>query len=329
MEVNARIIGGSTPLFAKGVSYLYSHNNAGVTQASLEHTTGRKVSRCYIQDVSAAVSQQVEAKSRYIDYFQSEPSAEEVAYITIGLDGTCMLFCDRNYRQAMVGNIAFYDAEGERLHTTYIAAAPEHGKATFLRRMDEEILRVRGKYPLARYVGISDGATDYLPWLRMHTTTRILDFWHVSEYLSEAAGALYRAQSKREQWLEDTCHHLKHHHGAAQSILDELDQTARESKLTAAMRQKLDAARTYIGNNLGRMNYASYRKSKLPIGSGVTEAACKTVVKSGCVDRDEVVPIGLRCRAYFACPQPNAVTMGRVLAKPGQKWFERHLSFDN
>lgn len=27
------------------------------------------------------------------------------------------------------------------------------------------------------------------------------------------------------------------------------------------------------------MNYASYRKSHVPIGSGVTEAACKTVVK--------------------------------------------------
>ncbi len=27
------------------------------------------------------------------------------------------------------------------------------------------------------------------------------------------------------------------------------------------------------------MNYASYRKSHMPIGSGVTEAACKTLVK--------------------------------------------------
>jgi hypothetical protein len=28
----------------------------------------------------------------------------------------------------MVGTISLYDAEGERQHTTYIAAAPEYGK---------------------------------------------------------------------------------------------------------------------------------------------------------------------------------------------------------
>jgi hypothetical protein len=75
-----------------------------------------------------------------------------------------MLFCGREYRQAMVGTIAFYDASGERLHTNYIAAAPEHGKATFLQRMDEEIERIKKKYGGVRYIGISDGAADYLPW---------------------------------------------------------------------------------------------------------------------------------------------------------------------
>ena len=39
----------------------------------------------------------------------------------------------------MVGTIAFYDAGGERLHTIYIAAVPEHGKAKFLERMEAEI----------------------------------------------------------------------------------------------------------------------------------------------------------------------------------------------
>ena len=77
-----------------------------------------------------------------------------------------MLFCGREYRQAMVGTIAFYDASGERLHTNYIAAAPEHGKATFLQRMDEEIERIKKKYGGVRYIGISDGAADYLPWLK-------------------------------------------------------------------------------------------------------------------------------------------------------------------
>lgn len=282
MEANARIIGGSTPLFAKCLSYLYSHNNASVTRDSLKHATGRAVSRCLIQDASFLVSEQVDARSRYQEFSRSEPEVGEVAFITIGLDGTCMFFCEEGYRQAMVGNIAFYDAEGERLHTNYIAAAPEHGKPVFLKRMDEEIERVKKKYKLndPRYVGISDGAADYLPWLKRHTTTQVLDFWHATEYLADAAGAIHRSEARRKSWLDDSCHTLKHGHGGASEILKQLDAAAEKTNLSSGVREKLGAARSYFGNNLDRMNYASYRKTKLPIGSGVTEAACKTVVKS-------------------------------------------------
>ncbi len=34
----------------------------------------------------------------------------------------------------------------------------------------------------------------------------------------------------------------------------------------------------YLTRNRSRMNYAGYRRQNLPIGSGVVEAACKTVV---------------------------------------------------
>jgi hypothetical protein len=279
LEFNARIIGGTTPRFAKMVSYDYSQNNSAVVQASLEQTLNRKVSRCYIQDISEEVAAYVEDKSRRWDYAQSEPPSIQVAFISIGIDGTCLLFCEEGYRQAMVGSIAFFDGTGERLHTNYVAAAPEHGKATFLTRMDQEIARIKANYPEARYVGISDGASDYLPWLKAHTTTQVLDFWHVTEYLHSAAPAVHANGSEREAWLDAICHELKHEHGAATRILGELEAAA-VRKLPTQQRKDLQAAISYFANNLGRMNYASYRKSHLPIGSGVTEAACKSVVKT-------------------------------------------------
>lgn len=279
METNARIIGSSTPLFAKSVSYLYANNNAAVTKASLEQTTGRVVSRCYIQDISATVSEQVELRSRRLEYSRSEPEARDVAFVTVGIDGTCLLFCNEGYRQAMVGTLGFYDVAGERLHTNYVAAAPEHGKATFIKRMDEEIERTKRNYPEVRYVGISDGASDYLPWLKKHTTTQILDFWHVTEYLAEAAGAIHRSKPKRAEWLDQSCHLLKHQPGAAADLLGDLEEAETKGNLSKGLREKLMAALSYFGNNLDRMNYASYRRSKLPIGSGIMEAACKTVVK--------------------------------------------------
>jgi hypothetical protein len=40
----------------------------------------------------------------------------------------------------MVGTTSLYDAEGERQHTTYVAASPESGRATFLERMLREVV---------------------------------------------------------------------------------------------------------------------------------------------------------------------------------------------
>jgi hypothetical protein len=279
LEQNARIVAGSTPRFAKIVGYLYSHNNSMVAQSALAQTLNRRVSRCFVQDLAAEVSLHVEDKARRWDYPRSEPRPGEVAFVAVGIDGTCLLFCEEGHRQAMVGSIALYDAQGERLHTGYVAAAPEQGKPTFLRRMDEEIARTRAKYPHARYVGISDGAADYLPWLKRHTTTQILDFWHVTEYLHAAAEAIHRSPAQREAWLDGACHDLKHEHGEAARLLALMEEAAAAGapkKAAGALR----AAISYFRNNLGRMNYASYRKGKLPIGSGVTEAACKSVVKT-------------------------------------------------
>jgi hypothetical protein len=45
------------------------------------------------------------------------------------------------------------------------------------------------------------------------------------------------------------------------------------------IQDNLSAAVTYFQNHLHQMNYAFYCNQHYPIGSGVTEAACKTVIK--------------------------------------------------
>ncbi len=47
----------------------------------------------------------------------------------------------------------------ERQHTTYIAAAPEHGRDTFLARMQREVEQVKRLYPQAHYQGLADGVS--------------------------------------------------------------------------------------------------------------------------------------------------------------------------
>ena len=50
-------------------------------------------------------------------------------------------------------------------------------------------------------------------------------------------------------------------------------------RLTQEISAKLKNAITYFQNQKHRMEYDKYRAMNLPIGSGVTEAACKTIVK--------------------------------------------------
>src|SRR3990167_8970535 len=153
------------------------------------------------------------------------PDIKEAAVktVSIGLDGTCMLMCEGSYRQAMVGTIALYDSEGERLHTTYVAAAPEYGKEKFKERLTREIERTNELYPAALKIGIADGAHDNWDFLEQHTNKQTLDFYHATEYLTDVADNVFASPIERKAWLNDRCHQLKHSIGAAGSLLTEME----------------------------------------------------------------------------------------------------------
>ena len=63
-----------------------------------------------------------------------------------------MLMRNDGYREAMVGNISLYDLDGERQHTIYLGEASEHGKGSFFKRLEDEI--VKEQYPDVLYLGI-------------------------------------------------------------------------------------------------------------------------------------------------------------------------------
>ncbi len=141
------------------------------------------------------------------------------ASVAIGLDGTCLLLCEDGYREAMVGTVSLYDREGERLHTTYLGASPEYGKATFLARLDREIRAVQGHYPTATLVGVADGAAENWGFLEKYTDQQVLDFYHATSYLAKAAQAAFpRSKANRQAWLDEHCHTLKHKQAAADRV---------------------------------------------------------------------------------------------------------------
>ena len=277
---NARIVGRCTPRFAKMVSHQYAEFGSSRVIEDLRENHGRTVARSFVQDVADAVA--AVAMIRQEDWDYTLPKVEEpISTIAVGMDGTCLLMCEDGWRETMVGTIGLYDPDGERQHTIYLAATPEYGQATSLDRLEREIGRVKAAFPQARYVGLADGAKGNWEFLSRHTDIQVIDFWHAAESLSDAADALFaRERGAKRPWLESSCHRLKHEPRAARQLVRDLRRLAAE-KGVAADQPEVEAAITYFTHQsrAGRMDDAPLVESYIPIGSGVTEAACQVLVK--------------------------------------------------
>src|SRR5215813_135132 len=183
------------------------------------------------------------------------------------------------YKQAMAGTISLLNRDGDRLHTIYVGSAPESGKKTFLRKMRKELSAAIKEFPKATVVGVADGARDNWEFLNEVTDRQIIDFFHVAEYLNEAADIICSNDVEKEEWLSSRCHKLKHKSKTAGAIIIELRDYLARKKLRTTGREIVQKTLTYFENNRRMMNYPSALKDNLPIGSGVTEAACKVLVK--------------------------------------------------
>jgi hypothetical protein len=282
LEHQARIVRGATPLFASQISHKYAQLNVRAVQADLEQNHGRKVAASYIQNVAEWVGNIATAKEEDWEY-ELPALKSPIATVVIGLDGAMVPMADSpGYREAMAGTLSFYDYEGERHHTIYLAAAPEYGKQEFTQRMEREIARAKERFPDALYLGIADGAASNWRFLEQHTGRQLIDFFHATEYVGKIAQALYpqrRDEDKRAHWQHEHCKKLKSDPDALDLLINEAARLSPRRTLSQQVRDGVVSAWTYFTNHRHQMDYPSFTAEGLPIGSGVTEAACKTLVK--------------------------------------------------
>ena len=282
LEQSARIIQTASPRFAKIVSWKYAEKGSTRVQEDLMQSHGIEIARSHLKSLGDTVGSIVQAKEEHWEY--AVPKQDKpISSIAVGLDGTCMLLAEDGWREAMVGTLSLYDRQGDRQHTIQIGATPEYGKERFLARLDQELTRIKSRYPKATYVGIADGASENWKFLKQRTDRQTLDFFHASGYLGKAATILFpkKAQSDlKSTWLDTACHKLKHVKGAASRLLTEMrTYLSDHPKLKLADKETLQSSVTYFENHKEKMKYANNLNENLPIGSGVTESACKTLVK--------------------------------------------------
>jgi hypothetical protein len=281
LETDARMVLNSTPRYAQMVSGKYARLGADSIREDLLECNGRDISRNYAKKLSDFVGTIAQCHESEWEYELPEFD-QPVHSITLGLDGTCMLMHKDGWREAMCGSIAFYDFQGERMHTIYCSATPEYGKERFKEKLSREIERVKEKFPEVLYIGLADGAPDNWTFLRKYTKRLLLDFYHAREYIGKAASAIFvRDPTNKKIWEENFSHDLKHKQGTPGRFIKELE--SRRANLDRknfierdeALRQVI----TYYKNYKSKMFYPRHLQENLPIGSGITEAACKTLVK--------------------------------------------------
>lgn len=278
MEHEARIIKSCTPRFANIISFKYANTSVSGVKKDLKISNHRIISNEFIHNVSKDIAEFSINKKEAWTYDLPRLS-QEVSTISISLDGTCVNIRDDSWREVMVGTVSLYSKEGERLYTSYLGESPEHGKMSFKERFSSEIEYIIKKYPLAKIVGIADGAKDNWSFLEKFTTRHCLDFFHASEYVARVAKAAFREENDRHEWLTNQLHNLKHIKDYAEVLIKEMEDFRYNSNLSTNRKDEIRVCENYFLNNKDRMIYAENITNNIPIGSGVVEAGCKVLVK--------------------------------------------------
>jgi hypothetical protein len=287
LEQRARIFGNATALWAEVLAAKVAESPVGIIARDLASHHGRDVSPSYISKVAGDVARVMAQKEAHWTLLPQTPE-EQVEAIALGIDGTCVHEIEAGWKLAMASTFTLLDERGEPLETIYLANAPEEGKATMFARVSAKVAELKAHYPNALWVGVSDGAPDLREFLERHCQQLVLDYYHAAEYVSAAAGAMVERPEQASAWGRDARERLRTEPGAAAALAGEME--ARQAQLSkreksgrevpgAETRQKLADAIRYIRHNEDRMDYAEAKAAGLPIGSGATEAACKTIVK--------------------------------------------------
>jgi hypothetical protein len=302
-----RILGvmhGATPALAERVAY-YQAEAGGTQKRTLERLRqehgvcmGVKRLRQVIQYVATAMEEhRQEAQAKQVIEWLKQAQASRGRHrpvLAVGRDGITLGLPIKGgsiFEVATTATISVYDRRDRRLGTVYLALTPEPGQTTMtshLTQLLREVLRGwSGPLPRLSYVtDAGDNETTYyrkvLRRLRHPVTgerlewTWVVDYYHASERLWTIAEALFGTSPRVWSWVRKMQKLLLKPAGIGR-VLHSAAALRSRLKLQGQRLADFERAYRYLQTRKKHMRYADYRRVGLPIGSGVTEAACKTV----------------------------------------------------
>jgi hypothetical protein len=109
---------------------------------------------------------------------------------------------------------------------------------------------------------------------------RLIDFFHAAEHLSILSELIFGKSSKKgQQWYEKYRKMLMYHQDGVGKLIRSAEYYINCEKPGKVRKLNAEKQLRYFRKNKQYMEYSRFIENGWPIGSGVIEAACKSVVK--------------------------------------------------
>ena len=273
--------------------------------------------------------------------------------LSVGRDGVMMpiLKCQK-YKEAAAATISVMNRWGQRIGTIYLGQTPESGQTVLSEQLTlllNDVLKAwEGPLPRLRYVtDCGHHQTEYFERIlsRMRNPRRpdellawewIVDYYHACQYITKLAEAIFGPGRQAFAWAAKQRKVLKHRSSGCIQVLRSASALRNVRGLVGSEEDYLTAYQ-YLRQRAPKMDYRNYLRLRLPIGSGVTEAACKIVFtqrfkQSGMKWTIEgasqilvlrVIALSgtwkqVRQASLRSCAMPKPVTSKRILEQPEQ-----------
>jgi hypothetical protein len=304
LEQQLGLVAGVTPALADYVGRRMAE--AGATQNRVlqqlkeEHGVSMGVKR--LRELVRALNEgmaehrqsaQVEVLLKALETAQAS-SGNRKPVLAVGRDGiTLCEYTHRCWEVATTATITVFDRAGKRLTTVYLAYRPELGQAAMSQMitglLTELFERWEGPLPTLGYVADSGGQEtsyfeDVLARMRHPRTRqrlswqRVVDYYHASQRIWQMAEALFTKSDPRyAPWARRMLRMLKRNRGGIKRVLHSAAAHRPREKLSAERTKEFWKAYNYLRYRTKWLRYTEYSARHIPIGSGITEAACKTI----------------------------------------------------
>ncbi len=194
------------------------------------------------------------------------------------------------YREMKVGAVFLAERGRERseLAPDVWVDTPKEGSLRYVARRTAKGGFGQLLYALAQQSGLSRAKQvvvlgDGAPWIwklvaeHFPGAVQIVDLYHAQQHVWEVAHAVFERSSQDACiWTKQACTLLVH--GKIEELVAAIGKLPTISPAPGENRSVPEKAVDYFTTHAERMRYPSFRAQGMHVGSGIAEAACKTVV---------------------------------------------------